>query len=140
MNIKDVQFENLKAPEGDLLTMIFKGQEELEKKYRPIEEANGKKFPSVMPVDLDTFDGQAQVRDTIYRITEELYEMGNCMRNKAWKQTHMATDKDHFYEELSDFFHFSVKLFLELGLSPEQLTQLYFRKNAVNTFRQRSAY
>jgi len=137
MNIKDVN--NVELPEGDLLKAIFKRQRELEEKYQPIEKANGAHCPDI-PLDMHTFEGQERVRLLIYRITEELYEAGNCLRNKAWKNSQVATDRTHFLEELSDVVHFMIQLFIELGLDAEAFTLIYFRKSIVNQFRQRSNY
>lgn len=138
MNIKDVIKKN--KEEGiDMLESIFNRQKELEAKYHGIEVKNGAHCPSI-PLDLDTFAGQERVRLLFYRITEEIYEAGNAMRNKAWKQSQVPTDKDHFLEELSDAFHFFIELMLELGLEAEDLYSLYFRKSEVNKFRIRSDY
>ena len=138
MNIKDITADMVPEP-TDMLEQIFMRQMELEEKYMPIERNNGEHVPE-LPLDIDTFEGQRRARAMIYRITEELYEAGNCLRNKAWKQTHVKTDKDHFYEELADSFHFVVQLFIELGFSARDVYQLYFRKSEVNKFRQRSKY
>jgi len=136
MNINDVPEVKV---EGDMLKAIFKKQLELEQKYEGIEKANGARVPGI-PLDIDTFDGQERARLLTYRITEELYEAGNCLRNKAWKKSQVPTDKDHYFEELSDALHFVVQLFIELGLSAEEVCMLYFRKAKVNEFRQRSDY
>jgi len=142
MNIQNITKEDIQKEfqtSGDMLTDIFKRQEELEKKYYEIEIKNGEALPS-FPIDIDTFEGQRRARAIIYRITEELYEAGNCLRNKAWKNTHVPTDKDHFLEELADALHFMIQLFLELGLTSTQVYILYFKKSMVNLFRQKSNY
>lgn len=136
MNISDIQEVKI---EGDKLEAIFKKQQELESKYNGIEKANGEDVPD-LPLDLHTFRGQRRTRALIYRITEELYEAGNCLRNKAWKTSQVPCDVDHFLEELSDAVHFVVQLYLELGLTAEEFTKLYFRKAKVNAFRQVSKY
>ena len=136
MNINDI--EQVKI-QGDMLKAIFARQLELERKYNEIEKKNGEDVPDA-PLDIDTFRGQRRARALIYRITEELYEAGNCLRNKAWKQSQVATDKDHYFEELSDALHFIIQLFIELGFSAEEVCMLYFRKSEVNKFRQRSNY
>ena len=136
MNITDFKKAVIK---GDKLEAIFKRQLELECKYRPIERATGALVPH-LPLDLNTFFGQERTRLLIYRITEELYEAGNCLRNKAWKRHQVPTDEDHFLEELADAFHFIIQMFIELGLSADQLCDIYFRKSKVNEFRQESKY
>lgn len=136
MNIRDIKEVEIK---GDKLDAIFKRQAELEKKYRQIE-INKTALTPPTPLDLNTFRGQERVRLLIYRVSEELFEMGNCMRNKAWKETEVPIDIDHFLEELADAFHFFIQLFLELGLSAKQVASLYFRKSLVNKFRIKSKY
>ena len=136
MNIKDK--EETKT-EGDLLKAIFARQTELEEKYQGIEKKNGALVPKI-PLDMNTFLGQERARLLIYRITEELYEAGNTMRNKAWKSTNMPIDIDHYLEELADALHFFVQLFLEIGLSAEEVADLYLKKSEVNKFRIRSNY
>jgi len=136
MNIKDI--EHVKVT-GDMLKAIFARQKELEDKYHDIEKKNGA-LVLPLPLDLNTFEGQERTRLLIYRIAEELFEMGNCLRNKAWKTSQVPCDIDHFQEELADAFHFFIQLCLELGIGPEELCQLYFKKSQVNSFRQRSRY
>lgn len=138
MNINDVKAESRQLPD-DLLVEIFILQTKLEEKYNAIEKNNGALVPEI-PLNPDTFDGQTRIRDLIHRITAEIYEADNCLRNKAWKTTHVATDISHFKEELIDGFHFYIQLFIELGMSATDVYLLYSRKNAVNQFRQRSNY
>ena len=136
MNITDISEVKI---DGDMLAAIFKKQGKLEGKYAPIEYKNGALVQTI-PVDLNTFLGQERVRLLIYRIAEELFEAGNCMRNKAWKQTQVPIDLDHFLEELADALHFFIQLFIEIGIDEKKLCGLYFKKAAVNRFRQRSKY
>jgi len=136
MNSSDI--EEVKI-EGDLLKAMFAKQKALELKYNDIEKANGEIIPD-LPLDPHTFEGQRRIRAIIYRITEELYEAGNCLRNKAWKTSQVPCDVDHFLEEISDAVHFIFQLYLELGLTAEDFTNLYFRKAKVNDFRQRTNY
>lgn len=136
MNIKDIP--QVKT-EGDMLKAIFARQKELEEKYHGIEKNNGA-MVMPLPLDMHTFKGQERARMLIYRIAEELFEAGNCLRNKAWKQSQVPCDIDHFQEELADALHFVIQLFIELGLTAEEVCGLYFKKAEVNKFRQRSKY
>lgn len=136
MNSKEQQDEKIY---GDLLENIFSKQRELEEKYNLIEKKNGEDVPS-LPLDLNTFRGQRRTRALIYRITEELYEAGNTLRNKAWKSSEVPCDVDHFLEEISDAVHFLIQLYIELGLTAEDFARLYFRKAKVNEFRQKTNY
>ena len=136
MNIQDV---NVVKIDGDKLEAIFDKQKALETKYHEIEKAHGALILP-LPLDLNTFAGQERSRLLIYRIAEELFEAGNCLRNKAWKQSQVPVDQDHFLEELSDAVHFVIQLYIELGLNAQDFTNLYFRKAKVNEFRQESKY
>ena len=138
MNISDI---NESAPsEGDKLVNIFKQQRALMEKYHPIEERNGLLETPDVPVDLDSRFGQARLKDFAWRITEEIGEAMNCLKNKPWKQSQFVTDKAHFYEEIIDAFHFFVEMCILSGLEAEDLYEIYFKKSEVNKFRQRSNY
>ena len=139
MNITDVDTEEELEGYHDRLVEIFKRQTRLEEKYKDIEIKNGA-LVLPLPLDVHTFQGQVRIKDLIFRIADELFESSNCLRNKAWKTTHVATDEAHFREELIDGFHFYVQLFIELGMSAEDVYQLYCKKNKVNQFRQGSNY
>jgi len=115
-------------------------QAELEAKYLAIEDKNRLRWVDQIPVDLDDPKGQAQIKDYIFRIIAELIEASECLKNKPWKSAHMPTDRNHFLEELSDFFHFAVALFLLVGLDAEQMYRLYWAKQEVNRFRIESNY
>ena len=136
MNINDVPNVEI---EGDKLEAIFVKQQKLEEKYVPIERSVGAYIPA-LPLDINTFEGQERARTLIYRIAEELFEAGNCLRNKAWKQSQVPVDTDHFLEEISDAVHFVIALYLELGLTAQDFCNLYFRKSKVNEFRQETKY
>jgi hypothetical protein len=132
MNIKDVE-EIVFSKTGDMLRDIFFRQTELENEYSKIE---GRDFK----VNIDTKEGQVVLKDFAWRITEELGEAMNCLKNKPWKQTQIRTDYLHYVEELMDAFHFMVSLFILSGLTCTDVYELYFKKSEVNKFRQRSKY
>ena len=82
--------------------------------------------------------------DVIYRtMSEMIVSLGctmNTCRNKAWKNTHMLCDTNLFKKHLvSTWYHF-FRLCIAYGMTPEMVDDLYFRKNQVNQFRQRSNY
>ena len=137
MNVNDAEKEKI---EGDMLEMIFKRQKELMKKYEKIEDDNGLLQTSFVPVDLNDRFGQARLKDFAWRITEELGEAMNCLKNKPWKQTHMMTDATHYCEEIVDAFHFFIELCILSGFDAIDLTEMYLKKSQVNKFRQRSKY
>lgn len=138
-DVKPISIEELVKKHGGLLEAMFARQTELEEKYNVIEKANGELIPE-LPLDAHTFDGQRRIRSIIYRITEELYEAGNCLRNKAWKTSQVPCDVDHFLEEVSDSLHFVIQLYLELGIDAKGMADLYFKKAQVNKFRQETKY
>jgi hypothetical protein len=139
MNIDDVKEDEL-IIEGDLFEAIFQRQHELMVKYHSIEEKNGLLQTPEVPVNIDSALGQARLKDFAWRVTEELGEAMNCLKNKPWKVTQMETDRKHYLEELADAFHFFIELCILSGLDARGLTGLYFKKSTVNKFRQRSNY
>lgn len=138
MNIQDFKGH---IPEGDMLAEIFTAQRELMEKYHPIEEANGGGIMvDEIPVEIDDRRGQGRLKELAWRVTEEIAEAMGCLKNRPWKSTPLATDREHFYEELADATHFFIELLITAGIGPVELHDLYFRKNQVNQFRQRSNY
>lgn len=64
----------------------------------------------------------------------------NRLRNKEWKNEQIATNRDLFYKECSNwFFAFLIALY-NLGIDEAKLRDLYSRKNQVNHFRINSNY
>lgn len=139
MNVLDV--EGVELPKTDWLEAIFDRQWELVKKYHDIERSRGALVVEPgMFGNVDHRYVQWRLKDLAYRTVEELSEATNCLKNKPWKQSEVLTDKDHFYEELADAFHFFIELCITAGLDAEDLTLLYLKKAEVNSFRQRSNY
>lgn len=137
MNINDFD-EPL--PPGDMLYIIFFKQAELRRKYHEIEEKNLGYPITAGTLNLDDPKDQQRIKDFMERITEEIFEAANCLKCKPWKNTHVPTDKAHFYEELVDALHFFIELLIMVGFTPESLTKTYLNKNAVNHFRIGSNY
>ena len=139
MNIKD--FKEVELPVGLCrLEAIFSQQHHLMDKYKDIEARNlGSSYP-LCPVDMNSCQGQQKLKDYAWRITEEIGESMSSLKNKPWKSTHVATDVDHYREELADAFHFFVELCILSGIEADDLFKLYFRKAEVNAFRQRTNY
>jgi hypothetical protein len=138
VNVKDIEVE---APvEGDMLSNIFARQKELMEKYHDIEKNNDLLIYEGIPIDLHDRKGQARIKELIRRIVEELNEASHTLKNQSWKQSHVLTDTTHFYEELSDSFHFFIELCIAVGLSSEDLYKVYYKKSEVNKFRIDSKY
>lgn len=154
MNTKDIQLDMPTLPwrdakgedalpvgGGDMLATMFAGQEQLLEKYEDIERRNmAHVVTQANRGALDDRVVQMRIKDLAYRTVEELSEATNCLKNKPWKNTFVATDVDHFKEELADALHFFLELIMTAGISAEELFSLYFRKHHVNQFRQESNY
>ena len=143
MNITDIVNidEVLKKYPKDSLNAIFTRQKELMAKYRSIEmETLPCLVPSDIPVSLNSYEGQHQVKARIMWAETELVEAADCLKNKPWKQTMIEVDVDHFHEELADALHFFVEACIMSGIDWIDLLRLYFRKAEVNKFRQDSNY
>lgn len=152
MNTQDIQLDLDKLPwsyseisgqevHGDMLATMFAGQHQLMKRYEGIEAANGcVVVPPELFGEVDDRQVQMRIKDLAYRVVEELSEATNTLKNKPWKNSFVATDKDHFHEELADALHFFMELLITAGLDAEGIFLLYFRKHRVNQFRQDSNY
>lgn len=112
-----------------------------------------------IPEDVDSFEYLEKVSNTIETFSAEEIKripevflihitigqcIGNAMnrlKNKPWKQTHMVTDKEAFYNCLMPAWlgYFRV-LSHKYGLSADDIFTLYFKKSEVNKFRIRSGY
>lgn len=66
--------------------------------------------------------------------------MCNCLKNKPWKQSHMRTDKNNFYDLLKKVWKDYIALLVYANMDAEAITEIYLKKSQVNKFRQRSNY
>lgn len=64
----------------------------------------------------------------------------NFLKNKPWKQSQMMTDEVYFQKEVVEAFIDMMGSFKIIGLNPKTLFYIYFKKNRVNKFRQKSNY
>lgn len=112
-----------------------------------------------IPENIDSFEYLEKVSNTVETFSAEEIKkipevflihitigqcIGNAMnrlKNKPWKQTHMVTDKEAFYNCLMPAWigYFRV-LSHKYGLSANDIFTLYFKKSEVNKFRIRSGY
>ena len=76
----------------------------------------------------------------IWDVTYHLNIARNFLKNKPWKQSQMMTNEGAYQEEIVKAFILMMGLFLAMGISPENLYFLYFKKNRVNKFRIESKY
>ncbi len=152
MNLKDRSGESKNDHAGDKLDKIFSGQKALMPKYKEIaEEHYAKIFKqkvhfsaeawSGSSSNLHTKEGNYLIRDMLNAAAQEIGETIQVMKNwKAWKATEMPTDVTHFKEEFVDILHFLIEAAILAGITPDELFDLYFKKNEVNHFRQDSKY
>lgn len=91
---------------------------------------------------LEDHFAMAQVNSEVqpYHVIERFGCACNCLKNKPWKQSHMLTDTVKFYRHLEEAWFAFVALMKYEGLEAGDVYDLYFRKAAVNSFRQRSRY
>lgn len=108
MNVNDVE---VKVDSGDMLEAIFKRQEELEQKYRSVEERQGVGYGLLngQEFNIDHIRSQELLKNFAWRVVEELTEATD------------AHDRMHFVEELIDALHFLVSLALVVDLKPSEI-------------------
>lgn len=160
MNIKDIdkadgkeeRISFMESLPKDKLEGIFKGQKKLMGDYLSIANKHySKVFGSDVEIDPEAWEGKESnlhtktgnflVRDMIEATIQELAETIQTMKNwKAWKQTEMETDVEHWKEEMVDALHFYVEALILAGVDADELFKLYYKKHGVNEFRQRSKY
>jgi len=138
MNVTDVK-EIMKVDGKDKLDVIFAVQKKLKEKYDCIERLKGIYVP-VLPIDVNICRNQEYLKSLCYRVIAELVEATECLKNKAWKQSEVLTDRDHLEEELADALHFFIELCISLGIDSQKLFELYFRKSEVNKWRVQTKY
>lgn len=79
------------------------------------------------------------LEELVYEFVKDLGMMCNCLKNKAWKQTNMLTDKEAFLIQLRKVW-VDYGLIMASEMKPDEVANMYLRKSQVNKFRQRSNY
>lgn len=115
-------------PTKDKLELLFEMQKDLMDRY------------NISPKDINTLEGQDQLRACGMRLFEEIGEIFHCLKNKAWVQNQTEVDKGAVYDEIADVWHFMLELMILFELTPDQVTKLYVAKNQVNNKRIESNY
>jgi dimeric dUTPase (all-alpha-NTP-PPase superfamily) len=92
------------------LKAIFDRQKELMEKYHDIEYKSGLMQTEDCPVNLDDKKGQARIKDFAWRITEEIGEATDALKNESGE-----TSLLHFHEELIDGLHFLTEMTILTG-------------------------
>jgi hypothetical protein len=104
----------------------------------------------ITPEDLCSIEGldpelgiageQQSIISQYWHATYALGLIGNTLKNKPWKKHQMKTDVNKFKELTKMAFIELIDCFYIHKMKPEEIYDFYFRKNAVNQFRQRSNY
>ena len=114
------------------LKAIFERQKELMEKYHDIEFKSGLMQTEDCPVNLDDKRGQARIKDFSERITEEIGEALDAIRNESGESALL-----HFHEELIDGLHFLTEMTILTGYD---ITKDYTLSDLINLGTVRSSY
>lgn len=80
-------------------------------------------------------------KSVMWDVSYHLNIARNYLKNKPWKRSQMMTDEIRFQEEIVIAFITMMGLFKYMGIEKaKEVYLLYFKKNQVNLFRQRSQY
>lgn len=104
MNINDVK--DFEYSEENGLNDIFARQWELIEKYKKIERTEHLFTPEALRININTYKGQALLKDMTGRVWEEIMESAEAFNNN---------ETLHGFEEISDSLHFCCELFIASG-------------------------
>ena len=90
--------------------------------------------------DINTKDGQNNIRAVTLHLIEELTEVLHCLKNKPWVKTETVVDIKEIEDELADATHFFIELSILLGVDANQLFENYKKKNDINLNRIKTNY
>ena len=96
--------------------VIFTRQKELMAKYEGIEERNGLLETHDVPVDIDSYKGQARLKNFAWRVTEELTEALEPVYANNFTLVPGSDEYVHTIEEFIDAVHFLAELTILSGL------------------------
>lgn len=88
---------------------------------------------------LDRWRIISSVSQTVH-IVEQMGLACNCLKNKPWKQTHIITDEQRFYDHLTEGYILLFDYLKSFDLSFEEIYVFYMKKSEVNKFRITSNY
>lgn len=92
---------------------------------------DGDKMPE-FPVDISSKMGQRIVKETIFNLTEELFEASYTLKNRVHRVTDdRGVDFAHYKEELGDALAYFIEVCILSGISPRDLYEEFKRKNRV---------
>lgn len=81
-----------------------------------------------------------RVNDEMMNVVYFLGLAANCLKNKPWKITPMATDDKQFIKYLMESWRHFFYIWADLNCTTLFMGSLYLKKSEVNVFRQRSNY
>lgn len=96
------------------LVQLFAAQDDLMRRFLVIEEKNGFRPPSSIPISLDDPHDQLRIKELAWRATEEIGETVVEMTERR------TADDSTVREEMSDVLHFLLELFIVAGLTPDR--------------------
>lgn len=76
----------------------------------------------------------------LWLVTYHLNISRNYLKNKPWKQSQELTDLNKYYEQIVLAFIYYMGYLKIMGFNEVTLYNLYWRKNRINYFRQKSGY
>lgn len=113
--------------EADMLREIFRMQKALNARI------------GVHPDQMSEEEQQTWTLNYCRALSQELAELTDSVPWKWWAK-YQTFDKQNARVEVVDMIHFVVSLAQVLGLSADDVYQLYLKKNEVNFQRQESGY
>ena len=114
-------------PDQDMLREIFRMQKELNARI------------GVRPDEMTEEEQQTWTLNYCRALSQELAELTDSVPWKWWAK-YQTFDKQNARVEVVDMIHFVVSLAQVLGLSADDVYDLYRKKNEVNFQRQDSGY
>lgn len=93
------------------LAQIFAHQHELMERFHRIEAENNLLETPDVPVDLNSWPGQARLRNQAWRVVEELGEALSAYNGLT----------EAYIEEVADTLHFLVEFYIVAGVKPSEL-------------------
>jgi len=92
----------------------------------------------VFGVEIDQTDRTHRIPS--YDVVEMLGVSMNCLKNKPWKSSEMATDVKKFNRKIVEGFVLLIGLAKAYDMDSNKIFEMYFKKSEVNKFRIRSNY
>jgi len=89
---------------------------------------------------LSLYVGDSFYESSVGKFIEELGWAINFLKNKAWKQTMVPTDIKSFVEQIDVVWNYFAQIAIVRNINEKGLYLLYFKKEKVNRWRQKTNY